>query len=49
MTALPALEERGCKPLGDCASRTVATREPSRVSPSRPYGRVSTIAGRDNG
>jgi hypothetical protein len=25
------------------ASGTVATREPSRVSPSRPSGRVSTI------
>jgi hypothetical protein len=34
------------KVLGDFASRTVATREPSRQSslPSRPCGRVSTIA-----
>jgi hypothetical protein len=30
--------------MGDCRSGTVATREPSRVSPSRPVGRVSTIA-----
>lgn len=36
--------------MGDCASRTVATRQsPSRVSPSRPFGRVSTIAAREAG
>jgi hypothetical protein len=33
--------------MGDCRSGTVATRQsPSRVSPFRPFGRVSTIAAR---
>jgi hypothetical protein len=32
--------------IGAIAFSTVATREPSRVSPSRPSGRVSTIARR---
>lgn len=30
--------------MGDCPDGHRATREPSRVSPSRPFGRVSAIA-----
>jgi hypothetical protein len=30
--------------LGDCATRTAATREPNPVSRFRPVGRVSAIA-----
>jgi hypothetical protein len=41
-------EKQRSEGLAIAASSTVATREPSRVSPSRPSGRVSTI-GRKGG